>query len=84
MTVNCGADQAFTVTPDTDYHVDDVLVDGRAIDSVVLDWISDIEYDEVLKISHSWISSQNFLTQRMTGLSSVGESSLTIEPLEDF
>jgi hypothetical protein len=64
--------------------MDDVLVDGRAIDSVVLDWISDIEYDEVLKISHSWISSQNFLTQRMTGLSSVGESSLTIEPLEDF
>jgi len=64
--------------------MDDVLVDGRAIDSVVLDWISEIEYDEVLKISHNWISSQNFLTQRMTGLSSVGESSLTIEPLEDF
>ncbi len=64
--------------------MDDVMVDDRLIDTVVLDWISDIEYDEVLKISHNWISSQNFLTQRMTGLNSVGESSLTIEPLEDF
>jgi hypothetical protein len=64
--------------------MDDVIVDGKAIDCVILDWISDMEYDEVLSISHNWISSQNFLTQRMSGLSRVGESSLTIEPLDDM
>ncbi len=63
--------------------MDKVIVDGRDIDTIVLDWISDLEYDEVLSISHKWITSQNFLTQRMTGLTHVGESSLTIEPLED-
>lgn len=43
-----------------------------------------MEHDDLLDISHNWITSQNFLTQRMTGLSRVGESSLTIEPLDDF
>jgi hypothetical protein len=60
------------------------VVDGRDIDTIIMDWISDVEYDEVLSISHNWISSQNFLTQRMSGLSRVGESSLTIEPLDDL
>ena len=64
--------------------MDDVEVNGRNIDSLILDWVSEMNYDEVLSISHNWITSQNFLTQRMTGLSRVGESSLTIEPLEDF
>nr|MBN2276906.1 hypothetical protein [candidate division Zixibacteria bacterium] len=63
--------------------MDDVEVNGRNIDSIILDWISDVDYNEVLAISHNWISSQNFLTHRMTGLNRVGESSLTIEPLED-
>jgi len=63
--------------------MEDVEVEGRSIDSLILDWISEVGYDEVLSISHNWITSQNFLTQRMTGLSRVGESSLTIEPLEE-
>jgi len=64
--------------------MDDVEVNGRNIDSLILDWVSEMNYDEVLSISHNWITSQNFLTKRMTGLNRVGESSLTIEPLEDF
>ena len=64
--------------------MDDVTVDGQNIDCLVFDWISEVDYNEVLSISHNWISSQNFLTRRMKGLSRVGESSLTIEPLEDF
>ncbi|UCD93669.1 MAG: hypothetical protein JSU69_07815 [Candidatus Zixiibacteriota bacterium] len=64
--------------------MDDVVVNDKNIDSLILDWISDIDYDKVLSISHNWITSQNFLTQRMKGLQSVGESSLTIEPLEDY
>jgi hypothetical protein len=64
--------------------MDDVIVEGRQIDSVVLDWVSDVDSNEVLSISHQWMTSKNFLTQRMNGLSRVGESSLTIEPMEDF
>ncbi len=64
--------------------MDDVTVEGRQFDAIVLDWVSEMESSEVLNISHRWITSQNFLTQRMNGLSRVGESSLTIEPLEDF
>lgn len=64
--------------------MDDVTVDGRQIDTIVLDWLTEVDSNEVLAISHQWMTSQNFLTQRMTGLSRVGESSLTIEPIEDF
>lgn len=64
--------------------MDNAVVEGKNIDCIILDWVSDVEYDEVLSISHNWITSQNFLTQRMTGLSRVGESSLTIEPLDDI
>lgn len=64
--------------------MDKVTVKGQDIDSIILDWESDVEYNEVLAISHNWITSQNFLTQRMSGLTHVGESSLTIEPLEDY
>jgi hypothetical protein len=64
--------------------MDDVTVEGRQIDTIILDWTSEVDSNEVLSISQRWITSQNFLTQRMNGLSRVGESSLTIEPLEDF
>ena len=32
MTVNYGASQTFSFTPDTGYHVDDVMVDGTLVD----------------------------------------------------
>lgn len=64
--------------------MDDLDVDGRQIDTVILDWESEMEHEELLAISHDWIASQNFLTQRMTGLNCVGESSLTIEPMDEF
>ena len=34
MTVNYGASQTFTITPDTGYHVADVLVDGVSVGAV--------------------------------------------------
>lgn len=64
--------------------MDDVIVDGKAVECVILDWVEEMDYDQVLSISHNWISSQNFLTQRMDGLTRVGESSLTIEPLDEI
>ncbi len=63
--------------------MEDVVVGDQTIDQVILDWESDLEQDEILKLSHEWITSRNFLTNRMEGLSRVGESSLTIEPLDE-
>lgn len=63
--------------------MDDLLVNDRSIDQVVLDWESEMEQTEILEISHQWITSKNFLTRRMVGLNRVGESSLTIEPLDE-
>ena len=62
--------------------MDDLIVSGKHYDQVVLDWEEDMQEEEVLSLSQSWISTQNFLINRMNGLSRVGESSLTIEPLE--
>jgi hypothetical protein len=63
--------------------MDDLVVNDRTVDHVILDWESDLDQDEILDVSHRWITSRNFLTQRMDGLIRVGESSLTIEPLEE-
>jgi len=62
--------------------MDDLIVSGKHYDQVMLDWEEDMVEEEVLALSQSWISTQNFLINRMNGLSRVGESSLTIEPLE--
>jgi hypothetical protein len=62
--------------------MDDVVVDDQRLDNVVLDWEEDLNQDQVIELSQKWITSQNFLTSRMVGLTHVGESSLTIEPVE--
>ena len=63
--------------------MDDLTVDNLHYDEVVIDWVSEVEQEEVLDLSQKWITSQNFLTRRMIGLQRVGESSLTIEPLDE-
>ena len=63
--------------------MEDLVVEDQNIDRVIFNWETDIEQSDILKLSHEWITSQNFLTQRMDGLTRVGESSLTIEPMED-
>jgi len=63
--------------------MDDLLVNGTKIDNMIIDWIDDVSQEEVLEMSQLWITSQNFLTERMVGLKRVGESSLTIEPVEE-
>lgn len=63
--------------------MEDVVVEEKTIDQLTLDWISDVSQDDILELSHKWITSKNFLTNRMEGLTKVGESSLTIEPIEE-
>ena len=63
--------------------MEDLVVDDRNIDRVIFNWETEVDQSDILALSHEWITSQNFLTQRMVGLTRVGESSLTIEPMED-
>jgi len=63
--------------------MDDVEVNNQKIDQLIMDWESDVDQQEILEVSHQWITTQNFLTRRMVGLTRVGESSLTIEPLDE-
>lgn len=63
--------------------MDDLLVNSIKISNMIIDWVEDVSQQEVLEMSHKWITSKNFLTERMTGLKRVGESSLTIEPVEE-
>lgn len=56
----------------------------KEIDRLTISWISDISEEEVLNMSGKWIGTKDFLTQRMTDLKKVGESSLTIEPVEEM
>ncbi len=67
----------FTLTME-DLHVNDIRVDN-----MIIDWIEDVSQEKVLEMSNQWITSKNFLTDRMIGLRKVGESSLTIEPFEE-
>jgi hypothetical protein len=62
--------------------MDDVIVNDQHLDNVVLDWEEELNQEDVLELSQKWITSKNFLTSRMVGLSHVGESSLTIEPVD--
>jgi len=62
--------------------MDDVVVDNKHLDNVILDWEDDMDQTDILELSQKWITSKNFLTSRMIGLTHVGESSLTIEPVD--
>jgi len=77
LTREMGMKMRFTLT------MDDLLVNGTKIDNMIIDWIDEVSQEEVLEMSQLWITSQNFLTERMVGLKRVGESSLTIEPVEE-
>jgi hypothetical protein len=62
--------------------MEDLTVEDRHIDSLEFGWTGDLSQDEILSLSRKWITTQNFLTDRMVGLVRVGESSLTIEPVD--
>jgi len=63
--------------------MEDLVVDSTRVDNMIIDWVEDVSQAEVLEMSHQWITSKNFLTERMVGLKKVGESSLTIEPVDE-
>ncbi|HVP36153.1 MAG TPA: hypothetical protein VMT04_04080 [Terriglobales bacterium] len=58
--------------------------DDRQINRITFSWVSELSQEEILSMSSEWLKDKNFLTSRMEGLKKVGESSLTIEPLEEI
>ena len=62
--------------------MDDVVVNDQRLDNIILDWEEEVNQEQVMELSQKWITSKNFLTTRMVGLTHVGESSLTIEPVD--
>ncbi len=60
-----------------------IVVEETYIDHLIFDWEEEATPEEVLKMSEKWITTRNFLTARMSGLRKVGESSFTIEPVEE-
>jgi hypothetical protein len=62
--------------------MDRALVKRILFDRVIIEWEDEMDEASVTDASRKWISSQNYLTKKMLGLYSVGESSLTIEPLD--
>lgn len=64
--------------------MEDLIVDNQQIDELIILWRQNLTKTEIFQLSQQWINSQNFLTSRMVGLQKVGESSLTIEPMEDI
>jgi hypothetical protein len=54
--------------------MEDLLVEGTRIDNMIIDWVEDVSQEEVLEMSQQWITSQNFLTERMVGLKRVGDN----------
>ena len=60
-----------------------IVVEQAFIDQLIFHWEEEASPEEVLKMSEKWITTQNFLTTRMNGLKKVGESSFTIEPIEE-
>jgi hypothetical protein len=62
--------------------MDDVVINNQRLDNIILDWEEEVNQEQVMELSQKWITSKNFLTTRMIGLTHVGESSLTIEPVD--
>lgn len=63
--------------------MNDVVINEKSIEKIVLEWEQDLSQEEVLELSNKWLLSKNFLTSHIVGLSHVGESGLTIQPEEE-
>jgi len=57
VTVNEGSDKSFTVTPDTGYQIDDVLVDGSSVGAISSYTFNDVNEDHTISASFNLIAS---------------------------
>ncbi|OQX00128.1 MAG: hypothetical protein BWK80_62215, partial [Desulfobacteraceae bacterium IS3] len=59
VTVNSGAEQIFTISPDTGYKVQDVLVDGVSVGSVAAYTFADVQSEHTIEVTFSSQSEQS-------------------------
>lgn len=63
-------------------HMERVTVCGMNFDAIIIQWNEEMDDTSILRVSYEWINTSHFLVSRMDGLERVGESALTIEPVE--
>jgi adenylyl- and sulfurtransferase ThiI len=78
VSVNDGADQAFTITPNAHYHVADVLVDGSSIGAVTSHTFTNVTTDHT--ISASFAIDTNPITATAGANGSVAPAGVTNVP----
>ncbi len=64
-------------------HMQNAVVNGKSYDELIIDWFEEMNWEEVNAVSQKWLKDHNFLTSRMSGLTRVSDSSLSIEPMEE-
>ena len=62
-----------------DYIVTQIHGQRFTADQLILEWEAEMSQKQIQEISHQWLHDEHFLTQRMVGMTRVGESVLTIE-----
>ncbi len=60
--------------------MNDVVIRGMNAGQVILEWEAEASNQEILELTHLWVTTPNFLSQRIAGLTRVGESHLSFEP----
>jgi len=76
VSVNCGDSQTFTITPDTGYHISDVLVDDSSVGAVSSYTFSAVDKDHT--IAATFTQDEYTLTVTVVGSGSVAK-----DPLKD-
>lgn len=61
--------------------MEDVTIKGKHSDHLVLDWVEEISAEQAEDMALQWISSRTFLEDKMPGLESVGDATLSIDPV---
>jgi hypothetical protein len=80
VSVNAGASQAFTITPDTGYHVDDVLVDGASVGAVTSYTFTNVTADHTISASFAEDSPTAIVADRLPAPASLAIASALPNP----
>ena len=56
--------------------MNDVLVNGENVGTIIIDWLAKTSYDEVAAVSRAWLESREGFATYMTGLTDFGDLSL--------
>ena len=59
----------------------DLIVDGKHIDYLEIEWELDLTQKEVFDLSRKWIDSRHFLREMIKGIERVTNSQMIIEPM---